>query len=512
MRPSQAELQQHLADIRAITGAWDRALAPRWPWLLHAGLLLIAAFAIRQIQFGNPIIQVDDQFYLLVGERMLHGALPFVDIWDRKPVGLFLLYAAIRLLGGDGIIQYQLVATLFAAATAFMIARLAQRIGNGFVALCAGAAYLLWIEWFGGDGGQTPVFYNALMVGAALVVLAAIRPELAQDRLRRLGCRAMLLVGLSLQIKYSCVFEGVFFGLVLLNRSWRVGDGAGRFLANGALWIGCALAPTLLAWLFYAAIGQNDAFVYANFLSIFERIHEPIAILRFNLSRIVRNSLILTIPAIAGVWLARQPAPDSEAAWTRAFVWGWFAAAWAGLLVMGSYYDHYFLPVIVPVVLAVVPALTVSGIGPLFAIVILVYGSVASDRVVNRNVKARGGETEVSRLVALIQPELRGGCLFVFDGEPILYDRTKACIPTRYAFPGHLNSIKEQTAIGVDGDAELKRVLATNPAVIVVTRPPDRLRAAERYAIVDAVLARRYRLVGGVQVGRLIRVVYALKR
>jgi hypothetical protein len=510
VRPTPPGFQQEGAGARPLTVARAEIASQQWPLLLHVALLLVAAFAIRQIQLGNPVIQVDDQFYLLVGDRMLHGALPFVDIWDRKPVGLFLLYAGIRLLGGDGILQYQIAATLFAAATAIMIARIGQRIGNGFAALCAGIVYLMWIEWFGGDGGQTPVFYNALMVGAALAVLAAIRPDVAPARLRRLGCGAMLLVGLSLQIKYSCVFEGVFFGLVLLHCSWRTGDRPGRIVLNAALWIGCALAPTLLAFAFYLAIGHGSEFAYANFLSIFERIEEPVWELNYRLSKIVRNSLILTAPAVLAVWLARQPAPGSEAARTRAFVWGWFAAAWAALLLMGSYYDHYFLPVIVPIALAVVPALSLRLVGPVLAISILAYGDIAYHRILTRNIEARGGQAEVTRLVSLIRPNLHSGCLFVFDGEPILYYATNACIPTRYAFPGHLDSIKELAAIGADGEAELRRVLASNPPVIVVTRPHDRLRAASRYAIVDPVLASRYRLVGAVRVGRLMRTVYAL--
>ena len=76
-------------------------------------IIVAVAFATRALQFGNPVIQVDEQFYLLAGDRLLRGALPFVDIWDRKPFGLFALFAAIRELGGTGIIQYQIVATLF---------------------------------------------------------------------------------------------------------------------------------------------------------------------------------------------------------------------------------------------------------------------------------------------------------------------------------------------------------------------------------------------------------------
>ncbi|MDU7524613.1 MAG: hypothetical protein E7K72_25125, partial [Roseomonas mucosa] len=88
---------------------------------MNTAILLLFAFAIRAPVFGNPVVGVDETFYLLVGDRMLQGALPFVDLWDRKPVGLFLIYAAIRLLGGEGVYQYQVVATLFAAATAGMI-------------------------------------------------------------------------------------------------------------------------------------------------------------------------------------------------------------------------------------------------------------------------------------------------------------------------------------------------------------------------------------------------------
>jgi predicted membrane-bound mannosyltransferase len=85
----------------------------RW----QAALLLLVALLLRVPLFGDPVIHSDEQFYLLVGDRLLHGAWPYLDIWDRKPPGLFLLYAAIRLVGGLGIVQYQMVASLAAAAT-----------------------------------------------------------------------------------------------------------------------------------------------------------------------------------------------------------------------------------------------------------------------------------------------------------------------------------------------------------------------------------------------------------
>ena len=70
--------------------------APAWAIALA---LTALTFAVRAPTFGNPFLGFDEQFYLLVGDRMLHGALPYVDIFDRKPIGLFLLYAATRALG-----------------------------------------------------------------------------------------------------------------------------------------------------------------------------------------------------------------------------------------------------------------------------------------------------------------------------------------------------------------------------------------------------------------------------
>jgi len=99
----------------------------RYPCLIATAVLIVAAILLRLAHYGDPAIHMDEQFYLLVGEGMRHGELPYVDYWDRKPLGLFLIYWVIRLLGGDGIIQYQLVATLFAAATAFVIRTIARR-------------------------------------------------------------------------------------------------------------------------------------------------------------------------------------------------------------------------------------------------------------------------------------------------------------------------------------------------------------------------------------------------
>ena len=174
-------------------------------------LLLAIAIIARTQTFGSPTIEFDEQFYLLVGDRMLSGAIPYVDIWDRKPIGLFLIFAAIRTLGGDGFFAYQIVATLFAAATAWFIHAFAKRGGAAdFGAICAGAGYILWLNLLQGEGGQASVFYTLPMVAAAwLTVKATAKPR----ALMLLGAGAMILAGLAIQIKYTAVVEGILFGV-----------------------------------------------------------------------------------------------------------------------------------------------------------------------------------------------------------------------------------------------------------------------------------------------------------
>jgi hypothetical protein len=118
-------------------------------------LLLIFALLTRMRDFGNPVAHVDEQYYLLVGDRILHGARLYIDLWDRKPPGLFLLFAAFRLLPGDGFLAYQLVGTVCTAATGWLIWLAARRMELSFPAgLAAGAAYILWLPLLSGGSGS----------------------------------------------------------------------------------------------------------------------------------------------------------------------------------------------------------------------------------------------------------------------------------------------------------------------------------------------------------------------
>lgn len=471
-----------------------------------AGLMLLLAFAARMWWFGDPVIQVDEQLYLLMGDRLLHGAIPYIDIWDRKPIGLFLSYAGIRLLGGTGIVQYQVVATICAALTAFFVVRLARTIASPLSARMAGAASLLFTLVFDGAGGQAPVLFNPFVAGAMLIVLRAVAlPAGRHGGFVAHGAAAMALIGIAIQIKYTVLFEGIAMGLVLLWAARRRDMGS-AWLAAGALWIATAILPTAIAWATYAAMGYGSEFFYVNFVSIGDRPLTGLLKLAGRLGAILGLGLPLIIAAIVGVRVRQQ---DEQAKQARLVLLAWLVGATVGLVAIGSLYKHYALPWVTPLAVFAAAGFDAGRRERWPAVMVLVLGLILAAGTAAQRFRLRGGPEHVDRLVAMIRPNLTDR-LFVFDGEPILYLLTDAPMATPFAFPGHMNQKKEAPAIPVNQAAEVRRVMATRPSVVVVTNKMGPDRNPVTWGIMRRAIARDYRLVGGVEVNKRMRLVYAL--
>ena len=73
--------------------AVGRATRLRRDILAPLAVFVLVALATRAPWFGDPVADFDEQIYSLIGWRMNHGDLPFVEVWDRKPFGLFALFA-----------------------------------------------------------------------------------------------------------------------------------------------------------------------------------------------------------------------------------------------------------------------------------------------------------------------------------------------------------------------------------------------------------------------------------
>ena len=456
--------------------------------LLQASVLLTVAILTRSAHLGDPTIGDDEQFYLLVGDRIWQGALPFVDIWDRKPIGLFLLYALFRPFSFDGIIAYQVAALLFAAATAFVLARIATRVAGAVAATVAGALYLVYLPIISGVGGQSPVFYNLFTASAALLVVRTTE-ETSRSKMWRNGLVAMLLVGLAIQVKYTALFEGMAFGLWLLWLYWRMRGALIALAAYAIALVGAALFPTALALSCYAIGGHGSAFFAANFLSIFQK-SEPAgfsAAGTFLVTSAIKMSpiLLLAIIAMIRVFPRRQDSPTL----ILAMLWGTFA--FAECLMIGVYYDHYAIPLLMPLSIVVASCLDWTP----FALAvpsIVICMAILFPKGFSRTWTLQD-EARITALTEALSPYARKGCIYIYDGPSILYLTTHSCLPTSYAFPSHLSDADEARA--TDATASMTKVLRRfPPAIALGDRPRLNPRNADTYALLGRALAADYHL------------------
>ncbi len=463
--------------IANLDETWGAALA-----------LLLFAVLTRMRDFGNPVAHVDEQYYLLVGDRILHGARLYIDLWDRKPPGLFLLFAGFRLLPGDGFLAYQLVGTACAAATGWLIWLAARRMALAPPAgLAAGAAYILWLPLLSGGSGQSPVFYNLAMTAAAVLTLEL--PRLAERRAVGLivasGAVACLLAGIAIQIKYTPLVEGAFFGLAHL---WYLRRARANLLviAVAALaWMALGVLPTALVVLHFWASDTTtfDAFWFANFTSITLRRGYPAAKIVGRLAGIGGQLL----PLIACAVFAWVRGPRREGLTLTRI---WLAFAFVAFAMIGAFFDHYALPLVAPLCIAAAPAFAMRrrAIAAVFAIGagLFVFHALTNDP------SEGDGIRRMARVMAAVDGR---ECPYVFAGDSSLYHLSGGCVPTAYAFPSSLAYEAERGAIGIDEASEVARILARRPPAIVTLDEPFSPWNEATQAQMRRALARDYRPV-----------------
>lgn len=439
---------------------------------------------------GHPAPDYDEQLYSLIGQAMLHGQVPYVDLWDRKPPGLFLVFAAAHALLGPGALAYQLVALAACLAGGWLCWRLARRIAAPATAAFAACLYPLLMALYGSHSGQSEIFLMVpAMAMAELVLAARTRP----DPLPLLAA-AMAAGGLALQIKYTLLPVCLWFGLVALATLHRRGWRMSRRAAAATLFALLGLLPTALAAGWYALDGHLADFVFANFLSIGRRAPMP---LRYTLAKQVIYILPLLLLALGGAVHGRVlHRMRTNAVWWIAL--GWLAFALAGLFMGTTVYPYYYAALVPPVILVALPLLDCTrplGRATLAGLMLWLLAIYNPPHLLAEATRERAA---LARMAALAAPHVQNPAhpLWVYDGPVALYRLAGSALPTRIIYPDHLNNALEARALPVDPVTEVRRVLALRPGAIVTSPHPVTVRNEATAREVAAALAAHYRLAG----------------
>ncbi len=429
------------------------------------GLLLLAATVLlRYPVLGDPNYHIDEGFYLLVGDRMHDGQLPYVDIWDRKPFGLFVLYWLITFFGG--VHAYQIAAGLCVWLTSWITAVIVRRWHAAHVSALCGVIYIAALNALAGGGGQSPVFYNLFIAAAGLLTLNCLT-ENRLDYVTRRASVAMLLCGIALTFKQTSAVEGAFFGLLLVWRCWRMADV--RTAITCAAWFAAlGLLPTLACLAGFAAMGHADTYFTATMQTIF--LTEPASIIdrTARIGWLVEMTAPLIIASTIGaafLWLDRKIELGH-----RLFLTGWLVASMGGFFAVPNFYDHYAIPLVTTFAIASATLIEKKFAGPAMALLVVGWLLLLSGYPQSKRTQISIERTELA--TQTIRAHLGSGCLFAYDAPALLYREAHSCLPTTRIFSEHLSNAREAKAIGLDPVSETARILETRPTVIAISEKP----------------------------------------
>lgn len=461
-------------------------------------LLMAAAFALRAASFRVSVIDWDESLYLVIAQRWLQGALPYVSVWDQHPLGLPALLLVVTWIGCDGLLAARVAGTLAVAATAAVLYLFGARLlSRPSVGLLAGMMYIIYMNRYQSLPANTELFTNFLVASAAYILWRVAMIAASAGRLGTASvCAAGLNLGLGLQFKYVVLPEAVLLcsGLLLLAFLWWMPWR--QVLFHGLLLIVAGLIPTCVVILYCWSQGILSAFLDANIAAnaAYIRVLPDTDQLLDGLQRGAAPLLPLVFGAAIGLalgWRIRRTEPWVAGA--LAWVVLWLVAAELDVVLPLKFWPHYFntliAPLCLPAAFAVVSmaqrrgrssAISAAGLA-LFLLVPAAYGDAADMIRVQRRTLH-----DVPRLVAdRIATSARTGTVYVFNYEPIIYYLADAPPPTRYVLlPADITA--DELA------AEVRHVMSLRPSYTVITDSPLFFIPPEVQDIVEGELAKNY--------------------
>jgi hypothetical protein len=446
---------------------WKRKAraVPADVWCVVA--ILILSVIVRAPYLGDPAADHDEQLYSLIGKLWQDGMIPYADLWDRKPAGLFLLFRLLHVVGGPSPWAYELFGLACTMLAGWQVWHLARGFGNRLGALTVTVLFLLNIPLFLVHLGQAETFLLPILLGQLMLVRRAYASNNLRDVMLLLAA-VMLAGGVALQIKYSVLPFCMAVGAIALHRLWRMNLSGAQMVLALAGFTAIGLLPTIVAAAYFAAHGALTPFIEANFLSIFRRGPLPDDLADHFRIHMTVAAFPLCIFALLGNAEARRLLESCDPT-LRILLVVFVLAGFVTVVGLGDPYIHYFGPLLPFLCLLATPFFSFSSSHRLFAGIAVILAIICA-QFPEQMERTRSHRAAIAELTHAIRSNIRHDeQLFVAAGPAVLYATTDQRPPSTIVYPDHFTNPREVNAMMLDIESELARVLDTRPAAIVVT-------------------------------------------
>jgi 4-amino-4-deoxy-L-arabinose transferase-like glycosyltransferase len=447
----------------------SRLRCPRY----ESAALLILVLCVRLPGTLPSVMDWDESIYVLSARALLHGGLPYVSVFDNKPLGAPAMIAAAMAVLGSSVLTVRLLGGLAVATTTLLLPPLATLLGlSRPVGLTSAVLYAAFSTKL--QATNTELLFAPFTVAALCVAAAGWDAQQSRTQIKIIAGMG-LLFGMAIWIKYVAVVPAaIIFGTIV--GVWLVhGHIHGWGSVSLAALYGIAIAlPTALTATAYAAVGQFSTFWYCNFgymgTYLAMRPGYTGSLVKEGL-RFIWPLLFLSLLGIWFIWPKQNAVLPRKAAIVLIM---WTVAEVIALVAPWKFWPHYFIMLLPPLTL-------LSGVA-LFAIADRIsfprlrraapYAFAGAIALIPLVVSARYfirvlANPDIPRQVAAVISSDTAPSAWVVNSQPIIYFLAGIPAPPRFPFPPHLAS--DQSALtGIDPLAEVDRILATRPRFLVV--------------------------------------------
>lgn len=233
---------------------------PAWRTALF---LFFTTLFIRFPFFFRDYIDRDESTFILMGQSIADGHLPYVHLWDLKPPLLFYLFGAIESLFPHSFVAIRFFGVLIVFASALLLMLLAKQyqLKNGIL---IALFYVILSSELGNLQG--------LMSEHVAVVFLLLGLVLFKKKGNAFHLTAGLAFGCALLCKLSYAYAIAALLAFSLFINWRIEPISQLIKSNVLLVCGILLPFLLIACPFYAN-NKTDVFINAVFLAPFEYGH-----------------------------------------------------------------------------------------------------------------------------------------------------------------------------------------------------------------------------------------------
>jgi 4-amino-4-deoxy-L-arabinose transferase-like glycosyltransferase len=438
----------------------------------------------------------DEGLYLAAAVRMLAGARLYTDVWDNKPVGIYLVYTAIAATLGHSRTAVNLASALAVLASSLLLYLIGRdatgRQQPGLIAAFVLPAYMLDL---GADGANAETFMMVLQSLSVWLLVRHCRAAQPVGRHLRAAFVFGLLQGVLLQLKFTSVFETAAIGLALAGIVWWQHRSVVALVKLAVAFVVGYPLCTLVVFGYFAATGGIGDMVFATLVSPRLYVVAPFGLAdpMRAIELTIRRSSYFVVLILFALWfvfdrLRRGRDKTSIGGEPLALLGAWVIGAVLNATSPGYFRYFYFIALAAP--LSLLGALAIDRLamwkpqwgrlGTLAGVAVLVAYPLAQ-HILKEPQRLLDPDSYIAPRTADLVRSLApaGSLVFITDVNPLVYPLADVIPATRYPQANaHVFDLPER--FGVDTKAELQRVFARSPLLVIAA--PARLEPGSPYS------------------------------